>query len=321
MGGLSTNLHLLLNAFYQPTQERYKILIEDRAFPSDYYIVESQIETRGYKVSDAMVMVKPREGQEAIQAEDIMEVIKREGSSTAIVMLSGVQFLTGQLFAMAEITAAAHAQGCLVGFDLAHAIGNVPLSLHDWSVDFAAWCTYKYLNSGPGGIAGLFVHSKHDDSKDLKVLRGWWGARKETRFEMNHGFEAIPGARGFQHSNPCVVSVACLLASLRLFALTDVPTIRAKTFQMATYFRALTSDIPPSQLEIMTPAGLDCSGAQLSIRIPQVPLDEFMRRIRADGIICDARRNQVIRIAFVGLYNTFHDVYEAARILRLHSIP
>lgn len=319
MGCLSTNLHLLLHAFYQPTKDRYKILIEDKAFPSDYYIVESQIVTKGFKVEDALLIVKPREGEDSIRNEDVLDIIEKEGDSIAVIMFSGMQFLSGQLFPMADITKAAQAKGCYVGFDLAHAIGNVPMKLHDWNVDFAAWCTYKYLNAGPGGMAGIFVHSKHDNNTGLKILRGWWGARKETRFEMNHAFEGLSGAKGFQHSNPSVVAMTCLLASLRIFAQTDIGAIRAKSAQLVAFFRALVSDVPKDQLDIITPADEDASGAQLSIRIPQVPLSEFMPRIKSAGIICDARKNQVIRIAFTGLYNSFCDVFDAAQILCAQS--
>lgn len=212
-------------------------------------------------------------------------------------------------------------QGCYVGFDLAHAAGNVPLKLHEWGVDFAAWCTYKYLNAGPGGIAGLFMHSKHNQNKDLKILRGWWGANKATRFEMDHAFDPIIGAKGFQHSNPNVMAMTCLLGSLQVFSQTNMESIRAKSHQLVTFFRTLIADVPKNQLEILTPVEKNSCGAQLSIKVPQIPVDEFMQRIQADGIICDARKNRVIRIAFTGLYNTFKDVYETAQILRKHSIP
>lgn len=195
------------------------------------------------------------------------------------------------------------------------------MRLHEWGVDFAAWCTYKYLNAGPGGIAGLFMHSKHNYNTDLKILRGWWGANKETRFEMDHAFEPIIGAKGIQHSNPNVMAMTCLLGSLQVFSMTDMERIRDKSHQLITLFRNLVADIPKEQLEILTPIEKDSCGAQLSIRVPLVPIDEFMRRIQSDGIICDARKNQVIRIAFTGLYNTFKDVLETAQILRKHSLP
>ncbi len=316
MASLSTNIHLLLVAFYQPTETRYKILIEDKAFPSDYFIVQSQIELHGLKAKDALLLVKPREGEEHIRTEDILKLVQEEGSSIAVIMLSGVQFLSGQLFPMKEITEAGHAAGCYVGFDLAHAAGNVPLSLHEWNIDFAAWCTYKYLNAGPGGIAGLFIHSRHNDNKELKILRGWWGTNKETRFEMDHVFDGIPGAKGFQHSNPNVMAMTCLLSSLQVFSKTSMEAIREKSFRLVTYFRQLVSGC--DSLIILTSDKKDKCGAQLSIKVPYVPIDDFMKAIHAEGVMCDARKNQVIRIAFTGLYNTYDDVYRAATILKAH---
>lgn len=316
MGGLSANLHVLMNAFYKPTAERFKILIEEKAFPSDYFIAESQAMAHGYSPEDALIVATPREGEELIRDEDLMGLIKERGKEIAVVLFAGVQFQTGQLFPMERITKAAHEQGCVVGFDLAHAVGNVPLKLHDWGVDFAAWCTYKYLNSGPGGIAGIFVHSMHDTRANPAIGRGWWGTRKETRFEMEHKFEPLPGAAGLQTSNPSVMAMTCLLASLRIFRQTTMEAIREKSFRMVQLLRELLKGA--EGVEILTPAGKDCSGAQLSIYPKNVPIDVFMKRIRADGIICDARRNGVIRVAFTGLYNTFQDVAQAAAILKRH---
>lgn len=318
MGSLSTNLHLLLAAFYKPTKDRFKILIEDKAFPSDYFIVESQIRWHGLNPEDALLVAKPREGEDEIRSEDLLRLIQEQGDTISVIMLAGVQFMTGQLFPLEHIVKAGHEKGCYVGFDLAHAAGNVPLYLHDWKVDFAAWCTYKYLNAGPGGIAGIFVHSDLNFA-DLHVLKGWWGTRKETRFEMAHNFDPMPSARAFQHSNPNVLAMTSLLASLRIFAQTDMESIRNKSFALVQLFRQLLSSVPKDQLEILTPTGKDQCGAQLSIRIPRVPIDEFMSRIRSEGIICDARRNQVIRIAFTGLYNTYSDVFSTARILIKYS--
>lgn len=216
MGTLTANLHFLLCAFYRPTKERYKILYEHKAFPSDRYAFASQAEMHGYTKADALITVKPREGEYLLRNEDILETIEREGDQVAVVFFSGVNFFTGQVFEMEKITAAAHRKGCLVGWDLAHGIGNIPVKMHDWDVDFAVWCTYKYLNSGPGGIAGLFVHEKHANRPRLS---GWWGNNLETRFQMAEDFDPAPGAAGFQTSTPSIISLAALYGSLESFLL------------------------------------------------------------------------------------------------------
>lgn len=232
-----------------------------------------------------------------------------------MIMFAGVQFMTGQVFDMVAITRAGHEHGCYVGFDLAHAVGNVPLSLHEWDVDFAAWCTYKYLNSGPGGISGIFVHNRHDRNEELRVLRGWWGHEGSTRFEMGHEFVAIPGARGYQHSNPNVLAMTCLHASLQVFHLTDIHAIRWKSRRLTEYFRALVADW--KELEIVTPQGEAESGAQLTLKLPEgVSINAFMGAIKEHGLVCDARRNRVVRVAFTGMYNTFTDVLRTVQIIR-----
>ncbi|KAI0375030.1 kynureninase [Pilatotrama ljubarskyi] len=330
MGTLTANLHLMLNAFYKPTAERYKILCETKAFPSDQYAMATQVSSRGYDPSDAIIALSPRAGEHTLRTEDILSTIEREGARIALVLFAGVQFYTGQWFAMKEITAAAKAQGCVCGWDLAHAVGNVPLSLHDWGVDFAVWCTYKYLNSGPGGIGGLFVH---DRWADLPVLEaGWWGHDPATRFDMPPQFKAIRGAQGFQQSNPSVLATVSLLGALQVFAdAGGMPAVRARSERLTGYLEALlkqsrfyappekaSGDAEELKVTIITPANPAERGAQLSlVFLPtgRGVMPRVLEGLEARGVVGDSRKPDVIRLAPAPLYNTFEDVERAVKVL------
>ncbi|PBK78053.1 kynureninase [Armillaria solidipes] len=334
MGTLTANLHLMMDSFYKPTPSRYKILCEARAFPSDQYAFASQVRAHGLDPRNAILEMVPREGEFTLRQEDILDTLKREGSSIAIVLFSGVQYYTGQWFPMEIITQRAQALGCVCGWDLAHAVGNVPLSLHDWGVDFAVWCTYKYLNSGPGGIAGLFMHEKWDEREPPRHA-GWWGNEPATRFEMRPTFSPIVGAQGFQQSNPSVLSVASLLGSLQTFkeAGMMIP-IRERSLQLtgtlekllkqSKYFVA-ASEVHTTQngagspgFTIITPEDPESRGAQLSLLfLPEGSgvMEKINDALTSYGIIADERRPDVIRLAPAPLYNTLQDCEVAASCL------
>ncbi|KAJ2890412.1 Kynureninase (L-kynurenine hydrolase), partial [Coemansia aciculifera] len=260
MNTLTVNIHLMLAAFYKPTATRSKILIESKAFPSDHYAVESQIQWHGLP-ADALLLAEPRAGEATLHTSDILRLIEQQGDQIAVVMLSGVQYYTGQVFDMEMITAAAQAKGCIVGWDLAHAAGNVPLKLHDWNVDFACWCTYKYMNSGPGGISGFFVHERYALDSDLPRLTGWWAHDEATRFEMSNCFAPNRGAAGFEISNTPILTAATLLGSLDVFALTTMDDLHEKSVLLTTYLEYLLAKHVSEHVRIITPS--DCRGAQL----------------------------------------------------------
>ncbi|MGB1104223.1 MAG: kynureninase [Crocinitomicaceae bacterium] len=316
---LTTNLHLLMVSFYQPKGERYKIICEKKAFPSDQYALESQARFHDYDPSDAIIEIGPRPGEHLIHEEDVINAIKEAGDSLALVMIGGVNYYSGQLFDMKSITEAGHAVGAYVGFDLAHAAGNVKLELNAWGVDFAAWCSYKYLNSSPGGVSGMFVHERHAHNKDLPRFAGWWGHDKDTRFLMEPGFNPMPGAEGWQLSNAPVLGMAAHLASLDIFDEVGMDVLIAKRIQLTNYLEYIIEDISERnkdvcQFEIITPKDESRRGAQLSI------LSHGMGRalfdaITKEGVIADWREPNVIRIAPVPLYNSFEDVCRFGAIL------
>ena len=317
MNTLTVNLHLMLVSFYRPTRERPAILIEQGAFPSDRYAVASQIAFHGFDSRTALIEIAPRAGEDCLRQEDIDALIAREGHRIALVMLPGVQYRTGQAFDMARITRLAHAQGCRVGFDLAHAAGNLELSLHEWGPDFAVWCSYKYLNSGPGAIAGCFVHERHAQSIALPRFAGWWGHNKDKRFLMGPDFEVLEGAEGWQLSNPPIFSMAPLIASFALFREAGMPALHAKSVQLTGYLESLLDERLAGRVTSVTPRCPAERGCQLSLRLQsgrttgRAVFEELTRR----DVIVDWREPDVIRVAPVPLYNTFEDAWEFVDVL------
>lgn len=306
MNTLTVNLHLMMVSFYQPTAERYRLMIEKPAFPSDRYAAESQVRYHGFDPADALIEVGPRDGESTIREEDILEVIEAAGESIALVMLPGVQYYSGQCFDMGTITAAARTRGCRVGWDLAHAVGNVSLSLHDWGADFAIWCNYKYLNGGPGAIGGCFVHERHAHDSGLPRFAGWWGHDKATRFRMGPEFAPSPGAEGWQLSNPPIFSMAPLIPALDLFLEAGMDRLSTKSRRLTGWLEELLKARLSDDIEILTPASPEQRGCQLSLRL-RAGRDVF-ERLTAAGVIVDWREPDVIRAAPVPLYNSFEDV-------------
>jgi kynureninase len=317
MNSLSVNLQLLLISFYRPTPQRHKILIEAGAFPSDRYAVSAQLRLHGYDPAHDLIEMAPRAGDDLLRTEDVLALLEREGSSIATVLLPGMQYLTGQLFDMQRITQVAQQQGCVVGFDLAHAIGNVPLRLHDWNVDFAVWCSYKYLNSGPGSIGGAFVHERHAHSFELPRLTGWWGHDKHSRFAMPQKFMPLPGAEGWQLSNPAIFACAPLLASLQLFKAAGMPALRDKSVQLSAYLQYLLQAQLP-QIRIITPADPQARGCQLSLRLPGTPQQarHLHQQLMTQGMVCDWREPDIIRVAPVPLYNSYLDAWNLVQAMQ-----
>jgi kynureninase len=316
MNNLSTNLHLLLVSFYRPTKSKFKILTEAGAFPSDQYILESQARFHGFDPDIAILEMVPRENEHALRTEDIITQIYLQESEIALVMLSGVQYYTGQLFDMQAISAAARKFGIPVGFDLAHAIGNVPMNLHDWNVDFATWCSYKYLNAGPGNVSGIFVHERHGKSVNLPRFAGWWGHDENERFLMKKGFKPMTGADGWLLSNDNILGLAALQASLDIFDETTILELRKKSELLTGYLEFLIRNINGKThlLEIITPSEPAQRGCQLSLHVRRGGKELFDSLVDA-GVIADWRNPNVIRLAPVPLYNSFEDVYHFSRIL------
>lgn len=312
MNSLTVNLHLLMASFYRPTAERHKILIERRAFPSDQYSVKSQIRFHGFDPQSSLLELKPRDGEDCLRDEDVVASIDREGDAIALILLGGVNYATGQVFDMAGIAKAGHRKGCVVAFDLAHAVGNIELHLHDWGPDFAVWCNYKYLNGGPGCVAGCFVHERHAREWDLPRLAGWWGHDEAIRFQMGAEFRAMAGAEGWQVSNPPIVALAPLQASLEIFAQAGFQNLRAKSGQLTGYLDFLLDANPSSNFSIITPPEQERRGAQLSIRVPNHGR-EFCARLAAEGILGDWREPDIFRVAPAPLYNSYSDVYQFTR--------
>jgi kynureninase len=308
MNALTVNLHLMFVSFYRPTPQRYKILVEADAFPSDRYAVESHLKWHGYDPQDALIALPPREGEAAVRTEDIEAVLARHGASIALVWLGGVNYYTGQAFNMARITRAGHAQGCVIGFDLAHAAGNLVLHLHDWDVDCAVWCSYKYLNAGPGSVAGCFVHERHAQRPDLPRFAGWWGHNKTTRFEMPPDFDPIPGAEGWQVSNPPILQLAALRASMDIFDQVGIERLRAKSELLTGYLESLLDHHALNGISLITPRDPQQRGAQLSLRIARNG-KALHERLTQANVLCDWREPDVIRVAPAPLYNTFREVY------------
>jgi len=318
MNTLTVNLHLMMVSFYRPREGRYKILLERQAFPSDRYAVESQVRLHGHAAEDALIEIGPREGEALIREEDLHGAIEREGPSIALILLPGVQYYSGQVFDMRRIAELGHAQGCAVGFDLAHAAGNIPLELHEWGADFACWCTYKYLNSGPGAIAGCFVHERHVKRPGLLRFAGWWGHDKSTRFEMGPDFRPIPTAEGWQLSNPPITALAPVLASLEIFAEAGMQALRVKSLRLTGYLEFLLRERLAGRIEIITPTAPEKRGCQLSLRIVGAGGRTGRAVFDALGIagaVCDWREPDVIRVAPAPLYNSFADVHRFTELL------
>jgi kynureninase len=315
MNTLTTNLHLMMVSFYRPTKTRYKIVVEENAFPSDQYAVWSQARFHGFDPHDAIVTLRPLEGEATLRTEEIEALLERDGAQIALVLLGGVNYYSGQVFDMQRITAAARAQGCVVGYDLAHAAGNLLMHLHDWDVDFAVWCTYKYLNSGPGGVGGCFVHERHAFDAELPRFAGWWGTEPQTRFEMRSEFVPQRGAAGWQLSNAQVLPMAAHKAALDLFTRAGMPALRAKSELLTAYLQFLIEQIPGDHLRVITPSTPAERGCQLSIRLDR-DARRFNEALAYEGVVADFRPPDVVRVAPVPMYNTFEDVWRFARILR-----
>ena len=317
MNNLTTNLHLLLVSFYRPTGRRFKIITEAGGFPSDQYALESQVRFHGYDPDAAIVELTPREGEHTLRTEDILRTIEEEGEELALIMMGGVNYYTGQFFDLEAITRAGKAAGVPVGFDLAHAVGNLPLRLHDWGVDFAAWCSYKYLNSSPGGSAGAFVHERHAHNPSLPRFAGWWGHRQEERFQMKKGFKPMAGAAGWQLSNSAILPMAVHRAALEIFDGAGMDNLRQKSLQLTGYLEFLIQDLQLGEdaLEIITPADPQARGCQLSLLVHRKGRELF-ENLSAAGVIGDWREPNVIRVAPVPLYNTFEEVWRFGQLLR-----
>jgi kynureninase len=317
MNSLTVNLHLMMVSFFRPRGDRNRVLIEKSAFPSDRYAIVSQLEFHGLTAEEHLVEVAPRSGERYLRTEDIIAGIEREGSRLAMVLLPGVQYLTGQLLDLGPLIIAARRTGASVGLDLAHAIGNVPLRLHDWNADFAVWCSYKYLNAGPGAVGGCFVHERHARRGELPRFTGWWGHTKSTRFEMGPQFTPIPGAEGWQISNPPVLSSAPLLASLDVFQRAGLARLRAKSISLTRYLQRSIESRLPDAVEVITPASAEERGCQLSLRLalPHPEAKRCHERLSAAGVIGDWRAPDVLRLAPVPLYNSYHDVFTAVDAL------
>ena len=308
MNTLTANLHFMMVSFYKPTKSRYKILIEGDAFPSDKYAVESQLRHHGFDDKDGLVLWSSREGEELARIEDLEAILKASGDEIALIMLGGVNYYTGQYFDLKKITELGHKYGCMVGFDCAHGAGNVSLELHKSGADFAIWCTYKYLNSGPGSLAGCFVHERHAFKKDLNRFTGWWSHNKQTRFNMRDEFDVLPGAEGWQMSNPPILSMAAIKASLDMFDEVGLQKLIKKSKKLTGYLEFLINELKDKRIKIITPKKPDERGCQLSIQVKNS--DRSLHdKLTKSGVICDWREPDVIRVAPVPLYNSYQDVY------------
>lgn len=308
MNSLTVNLHLMMASFYRPATERHKILIERGAFPSDQYAVKSQIRFHGFDPDSSLLELVPREGEDCLRDEDVIAFIDREGPAIALILLGGVNYATGQVLDMAGVTRAGHRKGCRVAFDLAHAVGNIDLQLHDWGPDFAVWCNYKYLNGGPGCVAGCFVHDRHAREWGLPRLAGWWGHDENIRFKMGPEFQPMTGAEGWQVSNPPLVALAPLRASLEIFEEAGFSALRAKSAHLTSYLEFLLDAQRSSRFSIITPREPRRRGAQLSIRLPNYGR-EVCDKLAAEGIVGDWREPDIFRVAPVPLCNSYTDVY------------
>lgn len=317
---LSTNLHLLMVSFYQPKGKRTKIICEAKAFPSDQYILQTQVEFHGLDPKETIVEIAPREGEHLIREEDIYAKIEELGDELALIMIGGVNYYTGQLFDMQTITEKGHAVGAKVGFDLAHAAGNIAVQLHDWNVDFAAWCTYKYLNSSPGGVSGIFVHNRHHSDTTIKRFGGWWGHDKSVRFLMEPNFQPMQTAEAWQLSNAPILGMAAHLAALDMFDEVGMEQITAKRDLLTAYLEFIVDEVSAMygekcSFEIITPRDKSKRGAQLSMLVHGGEAKKLFDYLTEEGVIADWREPNVIRMAPIPLYNSFEDIYRFGQIL------
>jgi kynureninase len=315
MNTLTTNLHLLMVSFYNPTKKRHKILIESDAFPSDRYAVQTQLEFHGYDTNECLIEWTPRTDEKLLRTEDLEQILETQGEEIALLLIGGVNYYTGQYLDLKKIAALGHAKGCKVGIDLAHGAGNIQPELHDSGIDFAAWCTYKYLNAGPGSLGGVFVHERYAHDKTLKRFAGWWSQNKNTRFNMRQPLDIIPGAEGWQLSNPPILSMAAIKAALDLFNEVGMNKLREKSIKLTGYLEFLIKGLNHAQIEIITPSDSNQRGCQLSIQVKNANKD-LHKKLTEQHVITDWREPDVIRCAPVPFYNSFEDVFRMVEILK-----
>lgn len=315
MNTLTTNLHLLMVSFYNPTKKRHKILIESDAFPSDRYAVQTQLEFHGYDTNECLIEWTPRTDEKLLRTEDLEQILETQGEEIALLLIGGVNYYTGQYLDLKKIAALGHAKGCKVGIDLAHGAGNIQPELHDSGIDFAAWCTYKYLNAGPGSLGGVFVHERYAHDKTLKRFAGWWSQNKATRFNMRQPLDITPGAEGWQLSNPPILSMAAIKAALDLFNEVGMNKLREKSIKLTGYLEFLIKGLNHAQIEIITPSDSNQRGCQLSIQVKNANKD-LHKKLTEQHVITDWREPDVIRCAPVPFYNSFEDVFRMVEILK-----
>lgn len=308
MNSLTANLHFMMVSFYQPTKTKYKIVIESDAFPSDKYAVESQLKFHGFNPKEDLILWKPRKGEELCRFEDLKQIMEEQGEKIALLMIGTTNYYSGQSFPIKKITQLGHQYKCKVGFDLAHGVGNIQPNLHENGPDFAVWCTYKYLNSGPGSLGGCFVHERHANNKNLNRFTGWWGHNKETRFNMRHEFDALSGAEGWQLSNPAILSMAAIRASLTIFEEAGFDNIINKSKKLTGYLEFLINDLNNNKINIITPSNQEERGCQLSIQVKNAD-KKLHTQLTQAGVVSDWREPDVIRVAPVPLYNSFEDIF------------
>ncbi len=315
MNSLTANLHFMMVSFYNPTPSKHKIIIEKDAFPSDKYAVESQLLFHGYDPKNALILWEPPQGEEHCRFEDLEKIMHKQGDEVALLLIGNTNYYSGQLYPIKQITELGHRYNTKVGFDLAHGVGNIQPDLHKNGPDFAVWCTYKYLNSGPGSLGGCFVHQRHATNPKLKRFAGWWGHNKQTRFNMRHDFDVLPGAEGWQLSNPAILSMAAIRASLDIFDQAGFENIIKKSKKLTGYLEYLLNQIKNNNINIITPNNPDERGCQLSIQVKNADKSLHTKLTQA-GVISDWREPDVIRVAPVPLYNSFEDVYNFVQILK-----
>jgi len=315
MNSLTANLHFMMVSFYQPTKTKHKIVIESDAFPSDKYAVESQLKFHGFDPKEGLILWTPPKGEELCKVLDLENILKEQGDEIALIMIGSTNYYTGQSFPLKKITNLGHQHNCIVGFDLAHGVGNIQPNLHDSGADFAVWCTYKYLNSGPGSLGGCFVHERHEQNPNLKRFTGWWGHNKQTRFNMRHDFDVLSGAEGWQLSNPSILSMAAIRASLDVFEEAEFENIRLKSIKLTGYLEYLINELNDERINMITPKNPKERGCQLSIQVRNADKNLHTRLTNAD-VISDWREPDVIRVAPAPLYNSFEDVFEFVKRLK-----